>query len=498
MFSNLRRETLNDGSLVRHAGCNPYPELQEKSMRTLDGLRVRLAARTARRAHGLTRRVSLACLLLPLLVSCTDVSLVPQSNLQMDPAVLAQMNQDSDRMIVVTVANPSESVPMLAGTTAGGYDGAPGYAAYGSARATVAAIARDYGLREVMAWPIVQLQVHCAVFEVAGNSTRADVLAKLAQDRRVKLAQPLQSFRTLGLPAAPAYDENYVNLERGLHDIGAPAAQRITQGQGVRVAVIDTGVDTAHPDLAGRIALTRDFVERDDTLFNHDVHGTAVAGVIAANPDNGHGIIGVAPRAKILALKACWQTPSAGGGAPGPSICNSLTLAQALAVASESHAQVINLSLSGPPDPLLTQLVEYCLRHGAIVVGAVPPNGDLHAFPVGIAHVIAADMSASGTSASGTSASGAAGEVIYAPGRDVLTLTPGGHYDFLSGSSFSAAYVSGIAALLLAVNPSLDATQVYAALKASAADGGAKQTVNACNALSAVAAGACTTINVAR
>jgi subtilisin family serine protease len=88
--------------------------------------------------------------------------------------------------------------------------------------------------------------------------------------------------------------------------------------------------------------------------------------------------------------------------------------------------------------------------------------------------------------------------VIYAPGRDVLTLTPGGHYDFLSGSSFSAAYVSGIAALLLAVNPSLDATQVYAALKASAADGGAKQTVNACNALSAVAAGACTTINVAR
>jgi subtilisin family serine protease len=458
-------------------------------MRTLDGMRVRSAVRAVHRALGLRCRASLACVLLPLLAACTDVSLIPPSNLQIDPALLEQMNQNSDRMIIVTVANPSESVPMLAGTTAGGYDGAPGYAAYGSARATVAAIARDYRLREVFAWPIVQLRVHCAVLEVTGNMTRVEVLAKLAHDHRVKLAQPLQSFRTSGMPAAPAYDENYVGLQRGLQEIDALAAQRVSQGQGVRVAVIDTGVDTSHPDLAGRIALTRDFVERDTTLFNRDVHGTAVAGVIAANPDNGRGIIGVAPRAKILALKACWQMPPAGGGAgSSPSMCNSLTLAQALTVAIESHAQVINLSLSGPPDPLLTELVEYCLRHGAIVVGAVPPNGDLRAFPVGIAHVIASDVSGSGT----------AGEVVYAPGRDVLTLTPGGHYDFLSGSSFSTAYVSGIAALLLAVNPSLDATKVYAALKGSAAGGSAKQTVNACNALSAVAAGACATLNVAR
>ena len=454
-------------------------------MKTLDRMRQWLAARPARPARGLTRRVPLVCLLSPLLAACTDMSLVPPSNLQIDPAALEQMNLDSDRMIVVTVANPGESVPMLAGTTAGGYDGAPGYAAYGSARATVAAIARDYRLHEVMAWPIVQLQIHCAVLEVTGSGTRAEVLAKLAHDRRVKLAQPLQSFRTLAASAAPEQQDDYLSLERGLQDIDGLAAQRVSQGQGVRVAVIDTGVDTSHPDLAGRIALTRNLVGQDSTPFNRDVHGTAVAGVIAANPASRRGMTGVAPRAKLLVLKACWQAPSANGGA---SVCNSVTLALALSVAIESHAQVINLSLSGPPDPLLTQLVDYGLRHGTIVVGAVPPNGDMRAFPVGVAHVIAADMPGSS----------AGGEVVHAPGRDVLTLTPGGHYDFLSGSSFSTAYVSGIAALLLAVNPDLDTAHILAALKGSAAEGSAKQIVNACNALAAVGAPACATLSVAR
>jgi subtilisin family serine protease len=219
-----------------------------------------------------------------------------------------------------------------------------------------------------------------------------------------------------------------------------------------------------------------------------------VAGVIAANPNNGRGIIGVAPGAKILALKACWQEGAAHPGTPASvSVCNSLTLAQALTVAIDSHAQVINLSLSGPPDPLLTQLVEYLLKHGAIVVGAMPPNGDGRAFPVGVPQVIAADVAGSGSNSPA---------VIRAPGRDVLTLAPGGHYDFKSGSSFSTAYVSGIAALLLAVDPQLDAGQVFAALKASVngagATSGTTRMVNACNALAAVAPNACETVSANR
>lgn len=421
------------------------------------------------------RASRLAALLFPLLAACVPTPLVPPTNLSNDPAVLKRMNAEGDRMIVITVENPVEAVPLMAGTTAGSYGAAPGYAAYGSARATVSALAQQYGLEEVTAWPIPELKVHCAVLEVKDGVSRDEMIAKLAKDQRVRIAQPLQSFRTLGT-ASSTYDANYVDMERGLREIDAPAAQRVSRGEGVRVAVIDTGVDTSHPDLSGRVAMVRDFVELDRAHFKSDVHGTAVAGVIAANPAGGHGVLGVAPQATILALKACWQMPAPGHEhAAGPSVCNSLTLAQALVAAIEAHAQVINLSLSGPPDPLLAQLVDYALEHGAVVVGATPPDGDLHAFPVGIPKVIPVDLP-------GAQVTGA----LSAPGHDVLTLTPGGHYDFLSGSSFSAAYVSGIAALLLAVSPHLDASKVYAVLKSSTKEGAGGPMVNACAALAAV------------
>ncbi|WP_206956651.1 S8 family peptidase [Trinickia acidisoli] len=445
--------------------------------------------KAAARRMAMLRFVALAALVAPLVVACSGEPLVPPSNVQIDPDVLRQIHDEGDRMIVVAVDNPSESVPMLAGTTIGGYDGGPGYAAYGSARAMVDAIAHDYKLEQVMAWPIVPLQVHCAVLEVRDGRTRAQVIEQLSHDRRVKIVQPLQSFRTVGSLSKPGgdigtvadasargYDANYVNLERGLHEIDALAAQRVSQGEGVRVAVIDTGVDTSHPGISASIVMKRDFVEQGWAAFDHDVHGTAVAGVIAANPNGGHGIMGVAPRARILALKACWQAPAGQNGRGNdPSVCNSLTLAQALAAAIEAHASVINLSVSGPPDPLLTQLVEYSLRHGIVVVGAVPPDGDMRAFPVGIAHVIAADYPGANTSAA----------VVRAPGRSVLSLTPGGHYDFFSGTSFSTAFVSGVAALLLAVDPRLDADQIYAALKNSTHGDATRQTVDACGALSA-------------
>ncbi|NRO95774.1 S8 family serine peptidase [Paraburkholderia sp. NMBU_R16] len=458
----------------------------------------------ADRRIAAARLVALLAAVVPLAVACSHVSLVPPSNVNIDPDVLRQIDDDRDRMIVVAVANPSESVPILAGTTIGGYDGGPGYAAYGSARATIDAIARDYKLEQVMAWPIVPLKAHCAVLEIRDERTRAQVIEELSHDRRVKIVQPLQSFRTVGTLSKPGadvgaladtaaaadtkttveheYRANYVDFERGLREIDALAAQRISQGAGVRVAVIDTGVDASHPGLAGSIAMRRDFVEQNSATFGHDVHGTAVAGVIAANLSGGRGMVGVAPRARILALKACWQEPtSSGGHAIGQSVCNSLTLAEALAAAIEAHANVINLSLSGPPDPLLTQLVEYSLRHGIVVVGAVPPSGDMHAFPVGIAHVIAADYPGVKTAA----------PVVRAPGRDVLSLTPGGHYDFFSGTSFSTAFVSGVAALLLAVDPRLDSDKIYAALKSSVHGDAAHQTVDACGALSAAVGIAC-------
>lgn len=423
----------------------------------------------------MVRRTCLCWLSLFAAFAMSACALVPATP---DPAVATQqMKARPERMIVLAVANPPETLMLRAGSTAAGYGAAGGYSPGGSARAQVAALARQYGLREVSAWPIPSLMVHCAMLEINGDTPREEVVARLSADSRVRLAQPLQTFDLLG--DAP-HASNYTELQQGFREIGAGAAQKVTRGDSVRVAVIDTGVDTTHPDLHDRVASTRNFVDEDWPQFNRDLHGTAVAGVIAADRADGQdGIEGVAPRTKLIAVKACWQADNRSG----PSRCNSFTLAEAIQAALEAHAQIINLSLGGPTDPLLTQLIELSVKKGVIVVGAVLPDGNLKAFPVGVPGVIAVD---SARPANSTAADPTA-HVLYAPGRDILTLTPGGHYDFVSGSSFAAANVTGTIALLLGLQPSLDARSIEALLdQTSGPSQQHARVINACRAIDAL------------
>src|SRR5262245_61924563 len=224
--------------------------------------------------------------------------------------------------------------------------------------------------------------------------------------------------------------------------MGVEAAHHSSRGRGVRVAVIDTGLGDGHPDLAGRVVETRDFVGAGRADAHAEAHGLAVAGLIAASADNGEGIVGVAPEADIVALRSCWQ--------PDPSreaACNSFTLALALAAAIDLRTPVINLSLTGPRDPLLERLLERAIHHGAVVVGAVPEDAAASvSFPTALASVIAV-QSAEAAGADRAAADGAAW--VLAPGRELLTLAPGGRYDFENGSSLAAAQVSGVVALLL-------------------------------------------------
>jgi len=165
-----------------------------------------------------------------------------------------------------------------------------------------------------------------------------------------------------------------------------------------------------------------------------EVHGTAVAGIIAAQADNHVGIVGVAPLARLLALRACWQV------APSDTRCSSLTLALALSAALEHHAQIVNLSLGGPPDRLVQRLIEAAQSRGITVVAArddaVPGGG----FPASLPGVIAVGSAAAG---------GIAHDGVTAPGTDVLSTLPGSRWGIVSGSSYAAAHVSGLVALLI-------------------------------------------------
>src|SRR5690606_8830006 len=142
------------------------------------------------------------------------------------------------------------------------------------------------------AWTMRSLGETCVVFRLEPGTDPAPVVAALRADRRVGLATQSHNFRTLGdrrAAAEPAWDDTYAALQVNLSAIGLEQAHRRATGRGVHVAVVDTGADFEHPELAGRLIEKRDFVDLDLGAFATDVHGTAIAGVIAATANNGLG-----------------------------------------------------------------------------------------------------------------------------------------------------------------------------------------------------------------
>jgi Subtilase family len=362
-------------------------------------------------------------------------------------AVSNQIAESPERYIIAAVENEPATYVAHAGGTPRGYDGVADYGPTAHARIVMRQIAKDYGLREVSAWPIEPLHMHCAVLEVPAGKDRNTIIAALAHDKRIKLTQPLQTFAT-----RTGYNDPYVGLQRGFEQMDVAGAHPWSRGEGIKVAVIDTGADIEHPDLRGSIAGAANFVDADDAQFRRDRHGTEVAGVIAAVANNREGIVGVAPDARLLIFKACWQAKSDADAA----LCNSFTLARALTAAFDAHAQVVNLSLAGPDDPLLSDLIHEGQRRGVLFVGAAEgADGLMHR--AGVIEVASNETHSSMAT------------VLYAPGREILTLLPGGHYDFASGSSIATAQVSGVVALMLAKDPGLSAQTVYRVLRDTSA-----------------------------
>jgi Subtilase family len=394
-------------------------------------------------------------------------------------ALGSQAPESAERFIIVAVDNAPAAYVAHPGATPRGYDAVAGYGPSSRALQSMRAVEKEYGLREVNAWPIEPLHIHCAVLEIPSGMDRTALLTALAKDRRVKLTQPLQTFAT----RTEGYNDPYVGLQRGFRQMDVADAHPWSRGEGVKVAIIDTGVDIEHPDLRGSIAAAINFVDADDAQFRRDRHGTEMAGVIAAVANNGQGIVGVAPNARLFIFKACWQARSDADAAR----CNSFTLARALAAAFDAHVQVVNLSLAGPDDPLVGDLIREGLRRGVLFVGAAAndagaQDGLMH--HPGIIEVASAETYS------------ATANALYAPGREILTLLPDGHYDFASGTSIATAQVSGVVALILAKNPGLSAGAAYRLLHdtsslSKTADGSVKG-VDACAAVvTLVGQGAC-------
>jgi len=385
----------------------------------------------------------------------------------------AVASMDSHRDIVLAVANPIDPPPTHAGSSLIGYAPSGNYGAGQRAASTLAALQRNYRWRQLVGWPIKSLDLYCIVLEPPSGISRDTLLTALGRDRRVQLAEPLRNFSVYsGQQDTRKYNDPYVDLQRGFVETAAARAQTATQGAGVEVAIVDTGADAAHPDLKGQIRDVHNLVDDDASAFDRDHHGTEVAGIIGAIADNHIGIVGMAPKATLSVYKACWYPPDSDAGAH----CNSFTLAKALAAVMDTNARIVNLSLGGPADPLLSRLMQRVLEHH-VVIAALPPDGHLDGFPADVPGVIVVNSSGSAMDPPG---------VLNAPGNDILTTQPDGGYDFTSGSSMAAAQVSGIAALLTSLDPALDGRAIHDLLTRTSTVAGGVLQVNAAAAVAAL------------
>ncbi len=241
-------------------------------------------------------------------------------------------------------------------------------------------------------------------------------------------------------------------------------------GDGVKVAILDTGIDTSHPDLAGRVSQGVDFTETGSS-FDDNGHGTHVSGTVAAIYSNNSGVYGVAPSASLYAVKVLDST--------GSGYLDWIIAGIEWAIANE--IDVINMSLGTPSD--VQPLEDACnaaYKADILIVAAAgnsgnkPGNRDTVEYPGGYASVIAVAASDSNDLRVSFSSTGPDVELI-APGVSILSSIPGDGYAYYSGTSMASPHVAGVAALVLAARPTLTNAEVRLILQQTAENLGLKQ-----------------------
>lgn len=253
-------------------------------------------------------------------------------------------------------------------------------------------------------------------------------------------------FRATDVPNDPCYPGCPEGNQSYLDMIGAPAAWSLAKGDGVTIAIVDSGVDFGHPDLAAKNAGSVNFTDQGP---EPDVHGTKVAGLAAAATDNGAGVAAVGWHARLLSLKVLGND---GSGFES-------WVAEAIDTAVSRGAKIINLSLAGPDhsDAVLGAAVRRAVNAGAVLVAAagnlaqneIPSDANYTRpqYPASLPGVIA--VAATDNSDVASFSRRGSWVDIAAPGASLLTTSLGGTYQTATGTSAASPVVAGTAALLV-------------------------------------------------
>ena len=295
----------------------------------------------------------------------------------------------------------------------------------------------------------------------AGSPHRIDLSLQVVDDSFSLAYLPMLADDFPPLPNDPYYGSQWA-----LEKVGASQAWAQARGRGVLIAVLDTGVDLDHPDLASKVRddIDWDFVDGDGVAEDAHGHGTHVAGIVAAATDNGVGVAGMGWEATILPIRVV-----------GPGGADSLALAQAISYTVDRGADVINLSLGSQTvcPQVVQDAVDYAHSHGVVLVAAAGNDGtDAQSFPANCYYVLGVAATGPDDARAGFSNYGTH-VTVAAPGSDIFSTALGGGYEYRNGTSMATPYVAGLAALVRARYPDYTSTEVVSAILDNAVDLGA-------------------------
>lgn len=287
------------------------------------------------------------------------------------------------------------------------------------------------------------------------------VVRELVAGGNVKAAQRNNIFKLQQNAPSTAAKSQGDPVQYALAKMRLPEAHALSVGADVTIAVIDSGIDVTHPELAGVITGTFDALNNGE---GPHPHGTSIAGVIASHAR----LMGTAPSSHLLAIRAFGSQKS---GAESTSFLILKSLDYALA----KNARIINMSFAGPHDPAMERGLAAAAAKGIVLVAAAGNAGvkSPPLYPAADRNVIAVTATDQSDRLFAQSNRGSY-VAISAPGVDILSPAPDGKYQMSSGTSLSAAYVSGVAALIIARNPEISSTDVRTTLISTARDLGPK------------------------
>lgn len=306
-----------------------------------------------------------------------------------------------------------------------------------------------------------QMDAEVISFPRLKDGPAGEAQSRLLEEVRKSLeATPLvesAEYNYLRKPSATPNDPRF-SSQYGVKKINAPQAWDTTRGAGAQIAVVDSGIDSDHPDLSAKIAAQRDFVNEDGVAEDATGHGTAVSGVAAASTGNATGVAGICPECGLIAAKAL-----------GPRGGFDSNIAQAITWGANSGAEVISLSLAGPRDSaVLERAIQQASSGGSVVVAAAGNGGTSRpSYPAAYPSTVSVSTTDSSDQRASFSSFGQSVDVA-APGVEITTTFAGGGYGAASGTSFSAPFVAGEAGLL--AGQGLSGTGIEARIRESADD----------------------------